>query len=185
MFHTKDINIWRPDSFPPCWRMFWCLTSIYSQTSPVYGSEKCLTAIYGNCMSIYGSQTKNKIKSSNVNIFWLEHFYTIRYNTFFHTFLCSTTYQKLTCWSFLCRNPFKNTFFYITIFQLTPLSSMKKTMYRVHFYREFWTKKMFPRDNIINWKCAFFWIENRNVKEIIKNNLIYIHWVDLHWRVKR
>ena len=108
MFQTKDINIWRPDSFPPCWRMFWCLTSIYSQASPVYESEKCLTSIYGNCMSIYGSQTKNKIKSSNVNIFWLEHFYTIRYDTFFHTFLCSTTYQKLTCWSFLCRNPFKH-----------------------------------------------------------------------------
>ena len=108
MFQTKDINIWRPDSFLPCWRMFWCLTSIYSQTSPVYGSEKCLTSIYGNCMSIYGSQTKNKIKSLNVNIFWLEHFYTIRYDTFFHTFLCSTTYQKLTCWSFLCRNPFNS-----------------------------------------------------------------------------
>ena len=25
----------------------------------------------------------------------MEHFYTKRYNTFFHTFLCSTTYQKL------------------------------------------------------------------------------------------
>ena len=75
--------------------MFWSLTSIYSQESPVYGSEKCLTSIYGNCMSIYGRQTKNIIKSSNVNIFWLEHFYTIRYDTFFHTFLCSTTYQKL------------------------------------------------------------------------------------------
>ena len=34
-------------------------------------------------------------RSSNVNIFCLEHFYTIRYNTFLHTFLCSTTYQKL------------------------------------------------------------------------------------------
>ena len=46
-------------------------------------------------MSIYESQTKNKIKSSNVNIFCLEHFYTIRYDTFLHTLLCSTTYQKL------------------------------------------------------------------------------------------
>ena len=33
--------------------------------------------------------------SSNVNIFCLEHFYTIRYDTFLHTFLCSTKYQKL------------------------------------------------------------------------------------------
>ena len=41
-------------------------------------------------------KTKNKkIRSLNVNIFCLEHFYTIWYNTIFHTFLCSTTYQKL------------------------------------------------------------------------------------------
>ena len=33
--------------------------------------------------------------SLNVNIFCLEHFYTICYDTFLHTFLCSTTYQKL------------------------------------------------------------------------------------------
>ena len=66
-------------------------------------------------MAIYGSQTSRhcsnraevipsallkhiwlwKIRSSKVNIFCLEHFYTIRYDTFFHTFLCSTTYQKL------------------------------------------------------------------------------------------
>ena len=72
-----------------------CLTSIYSQASPVYGSEKCLTSIYGDYLSIYGSQTLKQNRSSNVNIFCLEHFYTIRYNTFFHTFLCSTTYQKL------------------------------------------------------------------------------------------
>ena len=75
--------------------MFWCLTSIYSQASPVYGSEKCPTSIYGYCLSIWKSDKKNKIRSSNVNTFCLEHFYTIKYNTFFHTFLCSTTYQKL------------------------------------------------------------------------------------------
>ena len=43
-------------------------------------------------------QTKDiniRIRSSNVKIFCLEHFYTIRYDTFVHTFLCSTTYQKL------------------------------------------------------------------------------------------
>ena len=42
-----------------------------------------------------GGSESVKIRSSNVNIFCLEHFYTIRYNTFLHTFLCSTTYQKL------------------------------------------------------------------------------------------
>ena len=42
-----------------------------------------------------GGSESVKIRSSNVNIFCLEHFYTIRYNTFFHTFLFSTTYQKL------------------------------------------------------------------------------------------
>ena len=33
--------------------------------------------------------------SPNVNIFCLEQFYTIRYDTFLHIFLCSTKYQKL------------------------------------------------------------------------------------------
>ena len=40
-------------------------------------------------------QGGNESGLQNVNIFCLEHFYTIRYNTFLHTFLCSTTYQKL------------------------------------------------------------------------------------------
>ena len=38
---------------------------------------------------------QNKIGLQMLISFCLEHFYTIRYNTFFHTFLCSTTYQKL------------------------------------------------------------------------------------------
>ena len=42
-----------------------------------------------------GGSGSVKIRSSNVNIFCLEHFYTVRYDTFLHTFLCSTTYQKL------------------------------------------------------------------------------------------
>ena len=29
----------------------------------------------------------------------LEHFYTLRYNTFFHIFLCLTTYQKLVVYA--------------------------------------------------------------------------------------
>ena len=79
-----------------------CLTSIYRHAIPVYGSQTLLTSIYGACLAIYRSQTSKHsptgrkwIRSSNVNIFCLEHFYTIRYNTFLHTFLCSTTYQKL------------------------------------------------------------------------------------------
>ena len=48
---------------------------------------------------------KTKIRSSNVNIFCLEHFYTIRYNTFSHTFFMLYNISKV---SFLCRNPFKN-----------------------------------------------------------------------------
>ena len=36
-----------------------------------------------------------KIRYSNTNNFFLEHFYTIRYNMFHHIFQCSTTYQKL------------------------------------------------------------------------------------------
>ena len=46
-----------------------------------------------------GGSESVKIRSSNVNIFCLEHFYTIRYDTFFHTFLCSTTYQKLVLYA--------------------------------------------------------------------------------------
>ena len=42
-----------------------------------------------------GGSESVKIRSSNVDIFCLEHFYTIMYHTFFHTFLCFTTYQKL------------------------------------------------------------------------------------------
>ena len=43
-----------------------------------------------------GGSESGKIMSSNVNIFCLEHLYTKRYDTFLHTFLCSTTYhQKL------------------------------------------------------------------------------------------
>ena len=38
-----------------------------------------------------GGSESVKIMSSNVNIFCLEHFYTIRYDTFLHTFLCSTS----------------------------------------------------------------------------------------------
>ena len=95
MFQSKDINIWRL-------YFVFCLTSIYRHAIPVYGSQTLLTSIYGACLAIYGSQTSKHsptgrkwIRSSNVNIFCLEHFYTIRYNTFLHTFLCSTTYQKL------------------------------------------------------------------------------------------
>ena len=95
MFQSKDINIWRLD-------FVFCLTSIYRHAIPVYGSQTLLTSIYGACLAIYGSQTSKHsptgrkwIRSSNVNIFCLEHFYTIRYDTFLHTFLCSTTYQKL------------------------------------------------------------------------------------------
>ena len=88
-------NIWRLD-------FVFCLTSIYRHAIPVYGSQTLLTSIYGACLAIYGSQTSKHsqtgrkwIRSSIVNIFCLEHAYTIRYNTLLHTFLCSTTYQKL------------------------------------------------------------------------------------------
>ena len=111
MFQTKDINIWRPDFL---FFLFWCLTSIYRQASHVYGSQKYLTSIYGACLAIIwksdiktllqqGGSESVKIRSSNVNIFCLEHFYTIRYNTFFHTFL-----YNISKVSFLCRNPFKD-----------------------------------------------------------------------------
>ena len=42
-----------------------------------------------------------KIMSSNVNIFCLEHFYTIRYNTFLHTFFMLYNISKV---SFLYRS---------------------------------------------------------------------------------
>ena len=47
-----------------------------------------------------------KIRTLNVNNFCLEHFYTLRYNIFFHIFLCLTTYQKLV---FYAGIPLSNT----------------------------------------------------------------------------
>ena len=55
-------------------------------------------------------------------IFCLEHFYTIRYNTFLHTFLCSTTYQKLV---FYAGIPLRKKFVFFHHF-LIKYQSLKK-----------------------------------------------------------
>ena len=76
--------------------------------------------------------------SSNVNIFCLEHFYTIRYNTFLHTFLCSTKYQKLVFYAGIPLNTSKNFSHHSR--------SLKNSTSRRHFadclWREFIRSKM-------------------------------------------
>ena len=52
-----------------------------------------------------GRSESVKIRTLNVNKFCLEHFYTLRYNTFFHFFFMLNNISKV---SFLRRNPIKN-----------------------------------------------------------------------------
>ena len=113
MFQSKDINIWSLD-FVFVWLPY------YRHAIPVYESQTLLTSIYEACLAKYRSQTSKHsptgrkwIRSSNVNFFCLEHFYTIRYNTFLHTFFMLYNISKV---SFLCRNPFND-------FKIIPFSN--------------------------------------------------------------